>query len=123
MAIPKMRRFLWTVGLGTSAFSMQDVLLEPFGGEILKLDVGLTSSLTALSAGGSLIAFLLSSLSVWRLEGRPVELAAADHEVDVDAASVAAAALELVVGHLLPAVERELVGRTERDVARGVLVK
>ena len=61
MAIPKMRRFLWTVGLGTSAFSMQDVLLEPFGGEILKLDVGLTSSLTALSAGGSLIAFLLSA--------------------------------------------------------------
>ena len=61
MAIPKMRRFLWTVGLGTSAFSMQDVLLEPFGGEVLLLDVGLTSSLTALSAGGSLLAFLLSA--------------------------------------------------------------
>jgi BCD family chlorophyll transporter-like MFS transporter len=61
MAIPKMRRFLWTVGLGTSAFSMQDVLLEPFGGEVLMLDVGLTSSLTALSAGGSLLAFLLSA--------------------------------------------------------------
>jgi len=61
MAIPRMRRFLWTVGLGTSAFSMQDVLLEPFGGEILRLDVGLTSSLTALSAGGSLLAFLLSA--------------------------------------------------------------
>lgn len=61
MALPKMRRFLWTVGLGTSAFSMQDVLLEPFGGEVLMLDVGLTSSLTALSAGGSLLAFLLSA--------------------------------------------------------------
>ena len=61
MAIPKMRRFLWTVGLGTSAFSMQDVLLEPFGGEVLLLDVGLTSSLTALSAGGSLLAFVLSA--------------------------------------------------------------
>ena len=61
MAIPKMRRFLWTVGLGTSAFSMQDVLLEPFGGEVLLLDVGVTSSLTALSAGGSLLAFLVSA--------------------------------------------------------------
>lgn len=61
MAIPHMRRFLWTVGLGTSAFSMQDVLLEPFGGEVLLLDVGLTSSLTALSAGGSLLAFLVSA--------------------------------------------------------------
>ncbi len=61
MAIPQMRRFLWTVGLGTSAFSMQDVLLEPFGGEVLLLDVGLTSSLTALSAGGSLLAFLVSA--------------------------------------------------------------
>jgi BCD family chlorophyll transporter-like MFS transporter len=61
MALPKMRRYLWTVGLGTSAFSMQDVLLEPFGGEVLLLDVGMTSSLTALSAGGSLLAFLLSA--------------------------------------------------------------
>jgi MFS transporter, BCD family, chlorophyll transporter len=29
---PKIRRFLWTVGLGTVAFSMQDIVLEPFGG-------------------------------------------------------------------------------------------
>jgi BCD family chlorophyll transporter-like MFS transporter len=61
MAIPKMRRFLWTVGLGTSAFSMQDIVLEPFGGEVLGLGVGLTSSLTALSAGGALLAFALSA--------------------------------------------------------------
>jgi len=61
MAIPKMRRFLWTVGLGTAAFSMQDIVLEPFGGEVLGLGVGLTSSLTALSAGGALLAFLLSA--------------------------------------------------------------
>ncbi len=61
MALPRMRRFLWTVGLGTAAFSMQDVVLEPFGGEVLGLDVGLTSALTALSAGGSLLAFALSA--------------------------------------------------------------
>ncbi len=61
MAIPQMRRFLWTVGLGTAAFSMQDIVLEPFGGEVLGLGVGLTSSLTALSAGGALLAFILSA--------------------------------------------------------------
>lgn len=61
MAIPRMRRFLWTVGLGTAAFSMQDIVLEPFGGEVLHLGVGLTSALTALTAGGALLAFLLSA--------------------------------------------------------------
>jgi BCD family chlorophyll transporter-like MFS transporter len=66
MAMPKMRRFLWTVGLGTAAFSMQDIVLEPFGGEVLGLDVGLTSALTALSAGGSLLAFMVSARWVAR---------------------------------------------------------
>ena len=61
MAIPRIRRFLWTVGLGTVAFSMQDIVLEPFGGQVLGLDVGLTSALTAMSAGGALLAFLLSA--------------------------------------------------------------
>ena len=69
MALPRMRRFLWTVGLGTAAFSMQDIVLEPFGGEVLGLDVGLTSALTALSAGGALLAFMLSA----RLLGRGVD--------------------------------------------------
>jgi BCD family chlorophyll transporter-like MFS transporter len=62
-----MRRFLWTVALGTAAFSMQDIILEPFGAEVLGLDVGMTSSLTALSAGGALLAFYLSS--VWLNRG------------------------------------------------------
>ena len=61
MAEPQMRRFLWTLGLGTFAFNMQDIVLEPYAAEILKLDVGMTSSLTALSAGGALLAFMLSS--------------------------------------------------------------
>ena len=55
------RRFLWTVGLGTAAFNMQDIILEPYGGEILKLSVSSTTLLTALMAGGSLIAFGLAS--------------------------------------------------------------
>jgi BCD family chlorophyll transporter-like MFS transporter len=51
------RRFLVAVGLGTAAFSMQDVLLEPYGGEILRLGVAATTQLTAFLAGGTLVAF------------------------------------------------------------------
>ena len=60
------RRFLWTVGLGTAAFNMQDIILEPYGGEILKLSVSATTMLTALLAGGSLIAFGFASRSLSR---------------------------------------------------------
>jgi BCD family chlorophyll transporter-like MFS transporter len=61
MQQPQMRRFLWTVGLGSCAFSMQDIVLEPYGAQVLGLDVGMTSVLTALSAGGALLAFATSS--------------------------------------------------------------
>lgn len=54
---PGVRRFLWTVGLGTCAFNMQDIILEPYGGEVLQLGVGATSVLTALTACGALLAF------------------------------------------------------------------
>ena len=40
--------------IGTAAFSMQDVLLEPYGGQVLLLGVGATTSLTALLAGASI---------------------------------------------------------------------
>lgn len=58
---PQARRFLWMVGLGTAAFNMQDIVLEPYGGEILKLSVAATSTLTALLAGGALVAFALAA--------------------------------------------------------------
>ena len=54
-------RVLVAVGLGTAAFSMQDILLEPYGGEILKLGVGATTALTALLALGTLGAFSLAA--------------------------------------------------------------
>jgi BCD family chlorophyll transporter-like MFS transporter len=60
------RRFLWATALGTLAFNMQDVVLEPYGGEILGLSVGATSSLTALQAGGALIGFILAGRSLSR---------------------------------------------------------
>jgi BCD family chlorophyll transporter-like MFS transporter len=48
---------LVAVGLGAAAFSMQDVLLEPYGGQVLGLSVGATTSLTALWAVGMLCGF------------------------------------------------------------------
>ncbi len=55
------RRLLVSVGLGSAAFSMQDVLLEPYGGQILGLSVGATTSLTALWAVGMLTGFGLAA--------------------------------------------------------------
>jgi BCD family chlorophyll transporter-like MFS transporter len=40
---------------------MQDILLEPFGAQILGLSVSSTTGLTALLAGGMLVAFALSA--------------------------------------------------------------
>ncbi len=63
-AKPGTKRFLVVVGLGTAAFSMQDILLEPYGGEVLGLSVSATTILTALLAGATLAAF---GLAAWRL--------------------------------------------------------
>jgi BCD family chlorophyll transporter-like MFS transporter len=54
---------------------MQDILLEPYGGEILHLGLGATSGLTALLATGTLIAFGLSARQLSR-QADPYRLAA-----------------------------------------------
>ena len=54
-------RRLAAVGLGTMAFSMQDVLLEPYGGQILNLTVSATTVLTATLAMGGLLGFWVAS--------------------------------------------------------------
>ena len=59
-------RVLIAVGLGTAGFSMQDILLEPYGGEVLHLGVGATTTLTALLAAGTLCAFALASSTLSR---------------------------------------------------------
>ncbi len=61
VARPRTLRLLVAVGLGAAAFSMQDVLLEPYGGQILGLSVGATTSLTALWAFGMLAGFALAA--------------------------------------------------------------
>ncbi|MET0313774.1 MAG: BCD family MFS transporter [Hansschlegelia sp.] len=60
------RRFLVTVGLGTAGFMMQDIVLEPYGGQVLGLTVGGTSALTAILACGALIAFTLAAKALAR---------------------------------------------------------
>ncbi|SEN99616.1 MFS transporter, BCD family, chlorophyll transporter [Palleronia salina] len=54
-------RLLAVVFVGTVAFTMQDVLLEPYGGEILGLSVGATTGLSAVWAGGALLGFGLAA--------------------------------------------------------------
>lgn len=69
-------RLLAVVFLGTIAFNMQDVLLEPYGGEILGLSVSMTTLLTASWAVGALVAFgmaakwLGADMNPYRLAGR-----------------------------------------------------
>ena len=59
-------RLLVAVGLGSAGFAMQDVLLEPYGGQVMSLGVGATSLLTALSAAGALVAFAWAARSLAR---------------------------------------------------------
>lgn len=57
---PQLVRLLIAVGVGTFAFTLQDVLLEPFGGQVLKLGVAATTSLTGVMAFGAIVSFALA---------------------------------------------------------------
>ena len=75
VAQPGHLRFMVALFAGTAAFSMQDIILEPYGGEILGLSVSATSLLTALMASGSLLAFMAAAS--WLQRGdNPYRLAA-----------------------------------------------
>ena len=54
-------RLLAVVFVGSFAFNMQDVLLEPYGGEVLGLSVAATTVLTAVWACGALLGFGLAA--------------------------------------------------------------
>ncbi len=67
-------RRLVAIGLGTLAFGMQDVLIEPYGGQVLGMGLGQTTWLTATLAAGGLCGFGLASAVLGR--GRdPLRLA------------------------------------------------
>lgn len=68
-------RLLVASGLGFFAFNLQDVLLEPYGGEILGLSVSATTGLTAIMALGAVVAFGLAAYTLKRAAD-PIRLAA-----------------------------------------------
>jgi hypothetical protein len=59
-------RLLLAIGLGTAGFSMQDILLEPYGGQVLGMSVSATTGLSALWGTGMLIAFASASRQLGR---------------------------------------------------------
>ncbi|WP_300055660.1 PucC family protein [uncultured Roseobacter sp.] len=66
MARPGMLRLLVVIGLGTFGFGMADVLMEPYGGQVLGLSVASTTKLTALLAAGTLAGFALAARGLSR---------------------------------------------------------
>ncbi len=60
------RRRLFATALGTAGFSMQDILLEPYGGKILHLPVGTTTALTAMLAVGSGVGLTIAARRLTR---------------------------------------------------------
>ena len=68
-------RRLLIIGVGTMGFGMAEVLLEPYGGQVLGMSVGETTALTATLAGGGLFGFALASRVLSR-GGDPLAMAA-----------------------------------------------
>jgi BCD family chlorophyll transporter-like MFS transporter len=61
MAAGPTKRLLIAIGLGAAGFGMQDILLEPFGGQILGMSVAATTGLTALSSAGTLVGLAVAA--------------------------------------------------------------
>ena len=94
IAMDGTRRRLVAIALGTLAFGMQDVLIEPYGGQVLGMTVGQTTWLTATLAIGGLLGFSLASSVLGRGAMDPARLAAvgAAFGVPAFAAVIAASA-------------------------------
>ena len=60
------RRLLVALGLGAAGFGMQDILLEPYGGQVLGLSVGATTALSALWSAGMLGGFAVAANALAR---------------------------------------------------------
>ena len=71
---PGMMRLLAIIALGTAGFGMSDVVMEPFGGQVLQMTVSQTTRLTIYLALGTLIGFTLASRWIGR-GARPLDIA------------------------------------------------
>jgi len=92
-------RRLLGIGLGTLAFTMADILLEPYGGQVLGLGVGATTKLTAIFAGGSLVGFTLASQILSR-GGDPLRMACLGAMLGLPAFAMVIAAAPLQAAQL-----------------------
>ena len=72
---PRARRLLVAVALGTLGFTMQDILLEPYGAQILAMSVSETTQLTAILGIGMLVAFFAAARMLAR-GADPIRVAA-----------------------------------------------
>jgi len=66
IAAGRSKRLLIALGLGTAGFTMQEILLEPYGAQVLGLTVAETTRLTAIWAFGTLVAFALAARALTR---------------------------------------------------------
>jgi MFS transporter, BCD family, chlorophyll transporter len=106
-------RLLVAVGLGTAGFAMQDILLEPFGGQVFGLNVGQTTLLTALLALGTLLGFAIAA----RLLGQgsdPCRIASAGALIGVFAFAL------IVFSPVLQAVQLFRAGTTAIGLGSGL---
>ena len=69
-AEPRARRFTIFVFVSMLAFSMQDLILEPFAGLVFGLTPGATTKLSAAQHGGALVGMLLAAAAGSRWAGR-----------------------------------------------------
>jgi len=67
---PRARRFTIFVFVSMLAFSMQDLILEPFAGLVFGLTPGATTRLSGTQHGGALIGMLLAAAAGSRWAGR-----------------------------------------------------
>ena len=93
------KRLLVAVGLGTAGFALQDILLEPYGGEILHLSVGQTTFLMTLLSLGMLCGFGFAGRSLEN-HADPIRLSAAGLAIGVVAFSAVIFAAPLQSAHL-----------------------
>ena len=103
---PQLLRLLAAIGIGTFAFTLQDVLLEPFGGQVLDLGVAATTLLTGIMASGAIASFAIAARRAER-GADPIRLGGAGAVIGmfgfasiILAAPMAAPAL-LMIGALL----------------------
>jgi BCD family chlorophyll transporter-like MFS transporter len=102
---PNARRRLLATGIGTAAFSMQDILLEPYGGQILKLSVSQTTALTAALAVGGIAGLMLAARRL-NNGADPHRVAALGVVAGIAAFSAVIFAAPLDSGPLLPRASR-----------------